>query len=271
MMKEKRHTYLFNIISCTIAFFVMLFILISLLSIVVKGLPYLKEAFLSQEVQFSIKLSLFTSSVSTAMCILFAIPTAYAITKTKLPFKKLFDILIEIPLSLPNIVLGLCLLLIFSSDFGFWMANNGLKVIYTQYGIIIAQFFVNLPFTIRIIKISFSEVDTKLEFAARTLGSSKFETFLKVTLPLCKNAIIGALILTWSRALGEFGATLMVAGATRMKTETLPVNLFLNMATGEIDKAMASAIILLLISVVSHIIFNAFNKQHKQSRFKNFM
>lgn len=270
-MKQKRHIYAFNIISCIIAIFVMMFIFLALFSIVIKGSPFLKEAFLSQEVQFSLKLSIYTSSVSTLLCLVLAVPSAYSITRTNLPFKRFFEILIEIPLSLPHIVLGLCLLLIFSSDFGFWMADNGLKVIYTQNGIIIAQLFVNLPFTIRVIKTSFAEVDTKLEFAARTLGASKFETFLKVTLPLCKNTIIGALILTWSRALGEFGAALMVAGATRMKTETLPVNLYLNMATGEIDKAMASAIILLIISVVSLLLFNIFNKNHNQGRFKSFM
>ena len=261
MKSPQKHVYLFDILANLTAVLVMLFILVALSSIVVKGFPYIGEAFLSEEVRFAVKLSLYTSSVSTLVCLLLAIPTAYAVTKTSLPFKRFFEIIIELPLSLPHIVLGLCLLLIFSSDFGTFLKAHDFKVIFEVNGIISAHIFINLPFVIRIIKTAFMGVDSRLEFAARTLGASKFKMFWRVTLPLSKNAVIGAMILAWSRALGEFGGALMVAGITRMKTETLTANVYLNMATGDVGQALASATILLIISLISLLLFNAFNKQ----------
>lgn len=263
MKKQKFPICKFDIFSTVITVLVMLFIFIALGSIVLEGLPYIRQAFFSEEVKFAITLSLYTSSVSTLICLVLAIPTAYTLAKTPLPCKHFFEILIELPLSLPHIVLGVCLLLVFSSNLGKLLAEHGFKVIYTQYGIILAHIFINLPFTVRIIKTAFMGIDTRLEFAARTLGASKFNTFVKVTLPLAKNAIIGAMVLAWSRALGEFGAALMVAGATRMKTETLPATVYLNMATGNIGEAMASAIILLVISMVSLFIFNKLNVKNR--------
>lgn len=88
------------------------------------------------------------------------------------------------------------------------------------------------------------------------MGASKWKRFLTITLPLCKNAIISTIILAWSRALGEFGATLMLVGATRMKTETLPASIYLHMATGDMGAAMASATVILFISFVSLLVTN---------------
>lgn len=100
-------------------------------------------------------------------------------------------------------------------------------------------------------------IDFRYELIAGSLGAGSFKTFILVTLPLAKNSVIGAGVLAWSRALGEFGATLMLVGATRMKTETLPTSIYLNMATGDTGPAMACAMILLLISAVS--LFNIKN------------
>ena len=114
-----------------------------------------------------------------------------------------------------------------------------------------AHLMINLPFVIRMIKTSFLSIDPRLEWIAGSLGASPIRRFFTVTLPLAKNSIIGAGILAWSRALGEFGATLMLVGATRMKTETLPTSIYLNMATGDTGPAMAAALILLFISALS--------------------
>lgn len=264
----KRHKLeAFEIIVYIITSVVIAFMFLIVFTIFIKGIPHIKDAFYSKEVQFSILLSIKTTTISTLVCIFLAVPTCYAFTRLDFPFKKLYQILIELPLCLPYLVLGLSLLIIFSSPFGKYLKSIGIKVIYNQLGIIIAQITVNLPYTIRFINTAFNEVDTRLEFISQTLGASKLKTFLNITIPLCKNSLIGAIILTWSRGLGEFGATLMLVGVTRLKTETLPASIYLNVATGDMGVSMASALILFIISALSLFIANYFaGKNYQKSR-----
>lgn len=270
-MKSKiKKIDLLDLFSTIIASLVIFFVIVTLGTILWKGLPCFAESFVSEEVQFAIKLSIITASISTVICIILAIPTSYALTKIKIPFAKLWEIILEMPLSLPYLVLGLSLLLLFSSDFGKWLSGRGLTIIFSPNGIILAHVIVNLPFVIRIVKTAFLEIDPRLEFISRTLGASKWKSFLTITLPLAKNSILGAVVLAWSRALGEFGATLMLVGATRMKTETLPTSIYLNMATGDMGAAMASAIFLLFISACSLFVFRLFQSKGKNSRISTF-
>jgi molybdate transport system permease protein len=264
-MKKRKETFSpFEVIGVVILLLITLFITSTLLAVVAGGVPYLPEALGSDEVRFSIRMSLTTASISTAICFGLSLPAAYALTHMKLPFKKLIQTLIELPISLPYLVLGLCLLILFSSDIGIALKNMGLRFVFDPKGIVVAQIIVNLPFVMRLVRTAFSEVDGRLEFIAGTLGAHKWRRFLTVTLPLSRHAILAALILTWSRALGEFGATLMLVGVTRMKTETLPTSIYLNIATGDNGLAMASAIILLAISSVSIIVTNYLNNRSKE-------
>ncbi|MGB8453890.1 MAG: ABC transporter permease [Anaerocolumna sp.] len=268
MKKKPLSSSWFDKITIVTAIFVITIIFIAVITIIMKGLPYIGWAFHSREVIFAIRLSLYTASVSTVICIILAVPTAYALTKTNMPLKRFSQILLELPLSLPYLVLGLSLLLIFSSDYGKWLRSIGFKVVFSKKGIIMAHILVNLPFVIRIVKNAFQEVDVRLELMARILGATKAQSFWTVTLPLSKNTVIGVVILAWSRALGEFGATLMLVGTTRMKTETLPASIYLNIATGDMGAAMASAVILLFISAISLLLTNALDKKPGGSRIK---
>ena len=264
-MKD-RHSYnIFDILSIMITAGIVLFILFALLSIIIGGFPYLKEALRSREVRFSVGLSIYTASISTSICVLLAIPCAYGLTRTAMPFKKASQIIIEMPLALPYLVLGLCLLVVFSSDVGKALKNLGFKVVFDRKGIIIAQLTVNLPFAVRLMKNAMSQIDNRLEFIAGTLGASRWERFYTILLPLCVPSIVTMIVLVWSRALGEFGATLMLVGVTRMKTETLPASIYLNISTGENGMAMACAIILLMISAMSLAVttlLGGISKQH---------
>lgn len=270
-MRGKISTFdFFEILTIIITFIVIIFTTALILAIVLKGIPYLGVAFYSEEVRFSIRLSLYTASIATLICMLLAIPTAYALTRTVFPFKKICQVTIELPLSMPYLVLGLSLLIIFSSDFGKALKELGFRVVFDKNGIIIAQTVVNLPFAIRFIRTAFEEVDERLEFISGSLGATKWERFITITLPLSRNAIISTTILTWSRALGEFGATLMLVGATRMKTETLTTSIYLNLATGDTGASMASATVILIISLLSLFLTNWIGKKNKQkSRMKD--
>ena len=262
-MRRRRSIHILDTVSMVITIGVVLFISFALLSIIVGGIPYLKDAFASKETRFAIGLSIYTATISTFVIVLLTIPCAYALTRTKMPFKRVAQVVMELPLSLPYLVLGLCLLIVFSSDFGKALKEMGFQIVFDKKGIIMAQIMVNLPFAIRLMKTSMAEIDTRLEFIAGTLGASRLKRFTTILLPLCKPSVIMLIILVWSRALGEFGATLMLVGVTRMKTETLPASIYLNISTGDNGMAMASAIILLMIAGISIVVTTFIDRKNK--------
>lgn len=172
----------------------------------------------------------------------------------------------ELMICMPYLVLGLCLLMLFSSPVGDWLADMGFKVVFNVKGIVIAQYFVNLPFAIRMVRTAFLQLDERLEVIAGMLGASRWKQLTTIILPLCRNAIASMIVMTWSRAIGEFGATLMLVGITRMRTETLPGSIYLSISTGDTGMAMASATIMLVISVVSLLLSNKLNEPPKYYR-----
>lgn len=244
----------------------MLLIGSAIFAVVLGGVAYLPAALALEEIRFSIRTSLSTAFLSTALCMFLAIPSAYAFTHTNMPFKRAGEVLLELTMCLPYIVLGLCLLVVFSSDFGKWLKSLGFRVVFDRRGIVIAQLFVNLPFSLRMVRTAFMQVDGRLERIAEMLGASKWKQLCTITLPLCKNALVSTVVLTWSRAMGEFGATLMLVGVTRMKTETLPGSIYLSIATGDNNMAMAAAAIMLLIACVTLVVTNRLNKPPRYYR-----
>lgn len=258
-VSKKNFKAINRVFKIVVAFFtalLLLLILASVSNVIFRGITGLSESITSPEIIFSIKLSLFTSIISTLLCVIFAIPIAYGMQRFNVFGKKIINTIINIPLALPPVVSGVALLLLFGTTaFGNALADFGIKIVFDIKGIILAQFFVNISYMIRILKSTFADINPKFEFVGRTLGCSQFQTFTKITLPLAKNGLLASIVITWARALGEFGAALMLAGATRMKTETLPVSLFLNMSTGDLKLAMAAASIIIMISIVALFVF----------------
>ena len=237
--------------------------------ILLRGLQNLPERIAQSETLFALKLSIKSASISTAACFLLAVPTAYTLTRTNVPGRRVMETILELTMSLPYIVLGLSLLILFSSPAGKWLKSVGFPVVFSQNGIIMAQVCVNLPFTVKLCSAAFQSVDKKLECVAGLLGASPAQQFWTVLLPLSKHALISAVILVWSRALGEFGATLMLVGVTRMKTETLPASIYLAVSTNDLNGALANAFILLCISAVSLTVANALTRSgQKRSRYE---
>ncbi|MFC1951644.1 ABC transporter permease [Chloroflexota bacterium] len=211
------------------------------------------SALLSEEILFAIRLSITTATVATIISILIAIPVAYAISQTEFPGKDIVDSMLDLPIVISPIALGACLLVFFNTPIGDGIDDNIMKFVFAVPGIILAQITVISALAIRLLKSTFDSIDPRYEQVGRTLGCSKPEAFLKITLPLAKNGLIAAGILTWARAVGEFGATVTLAGATAMKTETLPVAIFLSLASADIEKAIAVIFVLVIIAVVALI------------------
>ena len=215
-------------------------------------LPALAANLASPEIRFAIMLSIATSVISTIICIAIAIPVAYALARYEFFGKRIATLALTIPLTLPPLVAGIALLLFFgTTPWGKALENAGFAVIFTPLGIIVAEVFVNIPYMIRILRSSFSTINPRYEYVAKTLGCTDSSAFFKVTLPMARHGLLAGAVITWSKAMGEFGAVLMLAGATTMRTETLPIALYLNISTGDLNLAVAAATILILISLIT--------------------
>ena len=245
---------------------VLLFIGSAIFAIVAGGISHFGEAISSEEVLFSLRMSVTTSSISTVICLLLSLPTAYALSHVAFPGKRLAEILMELTLSLPYILLGFALLLIFSSPLGKALKEAGFAVVFSPAGIVFAQMIVNRPFAIRMMRTAFAGVNPRVEFVAQTLGAMPWDVFRTIIVPMCRNQIVSAFVLTWARGMGEFGATLMLVGVTRMKTETLPGSIYLSISTGNTETAMATAMIMLLVSAFTLVVANVLDRPTGASR-----
>lgn len=208
------------------------------------------------EIIFAIELSVVTGVVSTALCLLIAVPVAYALARYEFRGKWVVSTVTNLPLVLPPLVAGVALLMFFAvNPLGKALGEWGITVVFTPLGIIVAQIFVNVPYLIRVLRSTFAGINPRYEYVAQTLGCTEAGAFRQVTLPLARRGLIAGTVITWSKAMGEFGAVLMLAGATQMKTETLPIALFINMSTGDLNFAVAAAVILMAIALAVLMIF----------------
>ena len=211
-------------------------------------------ALFSKEILFAVRLSVTTATVAAIIAILIAVPVAYAISRARFPGKDIVDSLLDLPIVISPIALGAALLIFFNTPLGAAINNHAVKFVFAVPGIILAQVTVICALAIRLLKSTFDSIDPRYEQVARTLGASKPEAFFRVTLPLSRDGLIASGILTWARAVGEFGATVTLAGATAMKTETLPTAIFLSLASADVEKAIAVIFVLIVIAVVALLV-----------------
>jgi molybdate transport system permease protein len=213
------------------------------------------KALLSDETFFAIKLSFFTSLIATALAVLFAVPAAYALSRYDFPGKAFIDTVIDLPIVLPPLIVGVSLLVFFNTSLGRFLEAHGLRLVYTVPGIILAQFSISSSFAVRSMKAAYDHIDGRYELAARSLGCTKFQAFYKVIIPLARNGMIAGAVMTWARAVGEFVPILIFAGAARFKTEVLPTAIFLHIEVGDIQGAVALTIIMMAIALAALLIF----------------
>lgn len=212
----------------------------------------LLKALLSEETRYALTLSLTTATASTVLSLVVSLPAAYALSRYSFPGKSLAESLLDIPVSLPPVVLGACLLVFFARNpIGALINEKLLPVIFSIPGIVVAQLAVITPITVRMLREVLEAVPPRYEWIARTLGYTQLEAFLRVVLPLTKRGLLATVLLTWSRALGEFGATLMLAGATRLRTETLPIMLYLKFSEGDFEGLVIAMYILIAIVITT--------------------
>ena len=197
--------------------------------------------------------SLQTSLCAALLAVLLGTPVAYVLARRAFWGKTALETLLDIPVALPPMVAGLALLLLASpaGPVGGLLDKAGVSLIFTKAGIVLAQFFVALPFYIRAVRSAIMVIPPSIPAAAALLRASEAYTFFHVILPLSREGMISGFVMCWTRALGEFGATAMVAGCIPGVTETLPVAIYTRATAGDLASAGAAAFCLAVISFVT--------------------
>ncbi|HZL44156.1 MAG TPA: molybdate ABC transporter permease subunit [Verrucomicrobiae bacterium] len=180
------------------------------------------------------------AALSTLLILPLGLAVAWALARHQWPGKSIVETLVSLPLVLPPVATGLILLKIMGrhgSVGGFLHNQLHLDIVFTWRGVLIALGVMSFPLLVRSTRISFEEVNPRLEQIARTLGAGNLRVFCTITLPLARNGIIGGMLLAFARALGEFGATIMVAGNIPGKTSTLSLAIFNSVQLGDDHRA----------------------------------
>lgn len=211
----------------------------------------LRDTLLSERTLFSVKLSLITATLAAGLALALAIPAAYALSRYRFRGRELADTMLEFPIIVSPAALGAMLLIFFNNPVGEWLQENTVRFVFGVAGIVLAQFITVLGVAVRLLKTSFDEVPVEQEIVARTLGATPHHAFMTVTLPLARRGLIAAFILAWAKALGEFGATITVAGTMAMHTETLPIAIFLRLASADIEGTVAMILLLVVIGLTA--------------------
>ena len=227
-----------------------LFLGVPLASLLVHEPPVLLWTAMQQpEVLQALQLSIFTTSASTFLTVLFGLPVAYVLARREFAGRKLLETLVTMPTVLPPVVAGVALLLTFGRFglIGRYLAPLGITLPFTTVAVVMAQVFVSSPFFVNSARAGLGQLDARYEMAAYTLRASPFYTFRRVTLPLVRPALLTGVGLAWARALGELGATITFAGNFPGVTQTMPIAVYVA-AESDLDAAVALSVVLMAVS-----------------------
>lgn len=199
---------------------------------------------------YSLRLSVIAATLTVFFSMILAVPAAFALSRYDFVGKRIVDTLLELPLFVSPAALGAMILIFFNTPLGTWIQENVQQFVFTVYGVILAQIIAVLGIAVRLVKAVFDEIPLRYEAVARTLGASNFRAFYTVTLPNSYKGLFAAAVLTWAKAVGEFGATVTVAGTIALRTETLPTSIYMRLASADIEGAVGSILILITLSLV---------------------
>jgi len=209
----------------------------------------------------ALALSFATTLVSVVVTVAFGLPLAVALARRSFPGKWLVEAAVDLPIVLPPAVAGLALLLVLGRRglLGGAFDDAGIDVAFTTAAVVIAQVFVSAPFFVRSARAGIAAVDRDLEDAARVDGASEPRLFWAVTVPLAAPGLAAGLVMSWARALGEFGATIMFAGNVVGRTQTLPLVVYSEFQAGDLDASIAAAATLVAAALGVLVAARVFN------------
>jgi len=219
---------------------------------------------MSDSILFSMRLSLQVALVATFFVVVAGTGIAYTLTRKEFRGRELLDVIVTLPLVLPPTVTGYYLIIVFGRNglIGKIIYDwTGFTIMFTWYAAALASFIVALPLMIKTTRAAIESVDRNLVNTSYTLGHGEGETVFKVILPLAKKGIIAGAVLSFARAMGEFGATLMLAGNIPGKTNTMPLAIYSLASSGEWTQTHAMVILLTVMSGVFLFLANMYSKR----------
>ncbi len=234
-----------------------------------------RNVLVSEEIWYATKLSVLSSTITTILALWVAVPIGYLLSRFKFPGRALLDAILDIPIVLPPLVIGVSLLILFKTGSLISSAiadTTGIELSmpidfpYAIPGVILAQFLVAAAFAVRALRLAFDEIPFRKEEVALTLGCTRAQAFWRVVLPEARGGLLAAATLTWARSLGEFGPILVFAGATPMRTEVLPTSVFLQFSVGDLVGAVTISLGMVLIAVVVLVVVRVFGHRDLAGR-----
>lgn len=238
------------------ACFILLIVLLIVADVLFTSPVEFKNALFKPEIQAAFRLTILSCTAAAILSLWVATPLGYLLSRYKFPGRWLVDTIVDIPIVLPPLVLGLSLLILFHLKIGEWELEGwlrdtlGFPVTFRWPAVVLAQFSVACAFAVRTMRVTFDQINPRAEEVARTLGCSRGQAFMQIALPQAWRGMIAATTIAWARALGEFGPILVFAGATRMRTEVLSTTVFLELSIGQLDAAVAVSLLMVAMAVV---------------------
>ncbi len=247
------------------ACFILLIVLLLLADLMFTSTQEFAAALRKPEIIAAFRLTLLTCTIAAVLSLWVATPLGYLLSRFQFPGRRIVDTIVDIPVVLPPLVLGLSLLILFHQPFPFsnwifpnsnwqlesWLRDDvGFPVTYRWPAVILAQFSVSCAFAVRTMRVTFDQINPRAEDVARTLGCTRAQAFMTVALPQAWRGMMTAGTIAWARSLGEFGPILVFAGATRFRTEVLSTSVFLELSVGQLDAAVAVSLLMVAMAIV---------------------
>ncbi len=222
------------------------------------------DALAKPEIRAALRLTILSCTVAAILSVWVGTPLGYLLSRYSFPGRWIIDTLVDIPIVLPPLVLGLSLLILFHQPFfglqveSIFRDSIGFPITYCWPAVVLAQFSVACAFSVRTMRVTFDQMNPRAEEVARTLGCTRGQAFWQIALPQARRGIVTAFTIAWARALGEFGPILVFAGTTRMKTEVLSTSVYLELSTGSLDSAVAVSLLMVILAVVVLLVLRVF-------------